>query len=81
MEERLMRRMIHAIGLDNGKTYEHVYEAYRNGSFYDEPDELWDDLVVAGYAYDRRKEKDYRYSVTPKGFQLLADHHKLMIQM
>ena len=37
-------------------------------------------LIVAGYAYNRRKEKDYRYFVTPKGFQLLADHHKLMIR-
>jgi hypothetical protein len=78
--EKHIVKMSHAIGLDNKQPKDGCYEAYRNGSFYDEPDELWDDLVVAGYAYDRRKEKDYRYFVTPKGFQLLADHHKLMIR-
>ena len=80
MEERLMRRMIHAIGLDHGKQYKHVYEAYRNGSYYNEPDPLWDELELSGYAYSVRAEKDYRYHVTPKGFQFLAEHHKLMIR-
>lgn len=75
-----IRRMTHAIGLDNKQPDHGCYEAYRNGSFYDEPVREWDELELAGYAYSRRKEKDCRYFVSPKGFQLLADHHKLMIR-
>lgn len=73
-------RMKHAIGLDNKQADNGCYEAYRNGSFYNDPVEEWDELVVAGYATDRRAKNDYRYFVTPKGFQFLANHFKLMIR-
>lgn len=73
-------KMAHAIGLDNKQPDDNrFYEAYRNGSWYDNPDELWDDLVISGYATDRRKEKDYSYHVSPKGMQFLAEHYKIMI--
>ena len=72
--------MAHAIGLDNKQPDDsRFYEAYRNGSWYDNPDELWDDLVISGYATDRRKEKDYSYHVSQKGMQFLAEHYKIMI--
>lgn len=73
-------KMSHAIGLDNKQPIGGCYEAYRNGSFYHKPDELWDDLVVAGYATDYRAKDDYRYFVSPKGFRFLAEHHQLMIR-
>lgn len=76
-------KMSHAIGLDRryGQPDKSgLYEAYRNGSYYYEPDPLWDELELSGYAYSVRAEKDYRYHVTPKGFQFLAEHHKLMIR-
>ena len=78
--EAHIAKMAHAIGLDNKKPDKsQFYEAYRNGSWYDKPDELWDDLVVAGFATDRRKPNDYGYSVSPKGMQFLAKHYKIMI--
>lgn len=74
-------KMSHAIGLDNKQPDKSgLYEAYRNGSYYNEPDPLWDELELSGYAYSVRAEKDYCYHVTPKGFQFLAEHHKLMIR-
>lgn len=74
-------KMSHAIGLDNKQPDKSgLYEAYRNGSYYNDPDPLWDELELSGYAYSVRAEKDYRYHVTPKGFQFLAEHHKLMIR-
>ena len=74
-------KMSHAIGIDNKQpTKDGLYEAYRNGSYYNEPNPLWDELELSGYAYSVRAEKDYRYHVTPKGFQFLAEYHKLMIR-
>ena len=73
-------KMAHAIGLDIKQPKDGVYDAYRNGSFYDKPNSLWDDLVRAGYAIEQHKENDLRYFVTPKGFQFLARHYKLMIR-
>lgn len=79
--EKHIAKMTHAIGLDNKQPDKSgLYEAYRNGSFYNEPDELWDELVLAGLATDHRAKDDYRYFVTPRGFQFLAEHHKLMIR-
>lgn len=81
MEERLMRRMIHAIGLDNGKQYKHVYEAYRNGSYYNEPVEEWELLVVGGYA-ERidLSEREITYHCTKKGLKAIADETGLIIR-
>jgi hypothetical protein len=74
-------KMSHAIGLDNKQPDKYgLYEAYRNGSYYNEPDPLWDELQLSGYARSERAERDFRYHVTPKGFQFLAEHHKLMIR-
>ena len=78
--DKHIAKMSHAIGLDNKRPIDGCYEAYRNGSFYNKPDELWDDLVVAGYATDYRAKNDYRYFVSPKGFRFLAKHHTLMIR-
>ncbi len=70
MEERLMRRMKHAIGLDNCKPFKHVYEAYRNASYYNEPVEEWELLVVGGYAEridisEREGKKHFWIKVVP----------------
>lgn len=78
--EKHIARMSHAIGLDNKQPGHGCYEAYRNGSFYSDPVDEWDELVVAGYAYDCRKEKDYRYHVSPKGFRFLARHYNMTIR-
>lgn len=78
--EKYIAKMAHAIGLDNKQPDKsQFYEAYRNGSWYNSPDELWDDLVLAGYAKDIRKQNEYRYSVSPKGMQFLAEHYGIMI--
>lgn len=74
-------KMSHAIGLDNKQPDKSgLYEAYRNGSYYNESDPLWDELELSGYAWSVRDEKVCNYHVTPKGFQFLAEHHKLMIR-
>ena len=74
-------KMSHAIGLDNKQPdKDGVYNAYRNGSFYNESDNLWDELVISGFAKTKRAKDDYRHAVTPKGFQFLAEHHKIMIR-
>lgn len=78
--EKHIAKMSHAIGLDNKQPANGCYEAYRNGSFYDSPVEEWDELVIAGYATDRRREKDFRYFVSEKGLQFLAEHLGLMIR-
>lgn len=79
--DKHIAKMAHAIGLDNVTPEPNTaYNAYRNGSFYNEPNELWDELVIAGYAKDRRAVNDYRYFVTPKGLQLLAEKNHLMIR-
>ena len=79
--EAHIAKMSHAIGLDNEQSEEGgCYKAYRNGSWYDDPDPLWDELVLSGYATDQRKPKNYSYYVTPKGMQFLARHHKIMIK-
>ena len=78
--EAHITKMAHAIGLDNKKPDKsQFYEAYRNGSWYDKPDDLWDELVLSGFAIDRRKPNDYGYRVSPKGMQFLAEHYKIMI--
>ena len=81
MDERLMRRMIHAIGLDHCKQYEHVYEAYRNGSYYNEPVEEWELLVAGGYA-ERidLSEREITYHCTKKGLKAIADETGLIIR-
>ena len=74
-------KMSHAIGLDNKQPdKDGVYNAYRNGSVYNEPDNLWDELVISGFAKTKRAKDDYRYAVTQKGFQFLAEHYKIMIR-
>lgn len=79
--EQHIAKMNHAIGLDNKQpTKDGLYEAYRNGSYYSEPDPLWDELELSGYAYSVRDEKVCNYHVTPKGFWFLAERHKLMIR-
>ena len=79
--EAHIAKMSHAIGLDNEQPEEGgCYKAYRNGSWYDDPDPLWDELVLSGYATDQRRPKSYSYYVTPKGMQFLARHHKIMIK-
>lgn len=78
--EKHIAKMAHAIGLDNKQPKDGAYEAYRNGSYYDEPVKEWDELELSGYATSRRSEHDYRYYVRPKGMQLLADHYGLMIR-
>ena len=73
--------MIHAIGLDNGKHYKHVYETYRNGSYYNEPVEEWELLVVGGYA-ERidLSEREIIYHCTKKGLKAIADETGLFIR-
>jgi len=79
--EAHINKMAHAIGLDNVRPQKGTaYDAYRNSCWYSEPDEMWDELVVAGYAKDRRAKNEYRYHVTPKGLMLLARHFGLMIR-
>ena len=80
-DDKHIAKMSHAIGLDNKKPdKDGVYNAYRNGSVYNEPDNLWDELVISGFAKTKRAKDDYRYAVTQKGFQFLAEYHKIMIR-
>lgn len=79
--DHMMARMVHAIGLDNGKCYNHVYEAYRNYSCYNEPVEEWELLVVGGYAERRdHNDREIIYHLTKKGFQAVADAKGLLIR-
>ena len=79
--DKHIAKMSHAIGLDNKQPdKDGVYNAYRNGSVYNEPDNLWDELVISGFAKTKRAKDDYRYAVTQKGFQFLAEYHKIMIR-
>ena len=79
--DKHIAKMSHAIGLDHKQPdKDGVYDAYRNGSVYNEPDNLWDELVISGFAKTKRAKDDYRYAVTPKGFQFLAEYHKIMIR-
>lgn len=79
--DKHIAKMSHAIGLDNKQPDESgLYEAYRNCSVYNEPDSLWDELVVSGFAKTKRAKDDYRYAVKQKGFQFLAEYHKIMIR-
>ena len=79
--EAHIAKMSHAIGLDNEKPEDGgCYKAYRNGSWYDDPDPLWDELVLSGFATDQRRTNNYSYYVTPKGMQFLAWHYKIMIK-
>ena len=79
--DKHIAKMSHAIGLDNKQhDKDRVYNAYRNSSVYNEPDNLWDELVISGFAKTKRAKDEYRYAVTPKGFQFLAEHHKIMIR-
>lgn len=77
-----LRCMTHAIGLDQKEPDKHgVYEAYRNGSFYDKRQDEWEELRKRGLAIRREPaENDVRYFVTKRGFQTLARHHRLMIR-
>ena len=81
MEEKLMRRMIHAIGLDNSKQHKYVYEAYRNSSYYNKPVEDWELLVAGGYA-ERidLSESEIAYHCTKKGLKAIADETGLIIR-
>ena len=79
--DKHIAKMSHAIGLDNKRPdKDGVYNAYRNCSVYNEPDNLWDELVISGFAKTKRAKDDYLYAVTPKGFQFLAEYHKIMIR-
>lgn len=79
--DKHIAKMSHAIGLDNKQPdKDGVYNAYRNASVYNEPDNLWDELVISGFAKTKRAKDDYRYAVTQKGFQFLAEHYKIMIR-
>ena len=80
LTEEHYRKMIHAIGLDNGKEYKLVYEAYRNGSYYNEPVKLWEELVTFGYAIARRSTGEVTYHLTPKGFRTVASKVNLLIR-
>lgn len=79
--DRMMARMVHAIGLDNKKPKDGCYEAYRNYSCYNEPVEEWELLMVGGYAERRdRNEREVIYHLTKKGFQAVADAKCLLIR-
>jgi len=80
--EQHIAKMSHAIGLDHKHPDKSgLYEAYRNGSWYEESDDLWVDLVRHGYAEAQViGNESYSYFVTQKGFQFLADHYKIMIR-
>lgn len=74
-----LKRMCHAIGLDNKEPNNGVYEAYRNGSLYATPVEEWEEIVKGGYAVRVTRGKDILYHLTHKGFQKIADVKQLMI--
>ena len=79
--DKHITKMSHAIGLDHKQPdKDGVYNAYRNASVYNEPDNLWDELVISGFAKTKRAKGEYRYAVTQKGFQFLAEYHKIMIR-
>ena len=73
-------RMAHAIGMDNIKPEKGVFNAYRRSSFYNSPDEIWDELVLSGYADVCRNGDNYIYVVCDKGFKLLAKTYHLTIK-
>lgn len=72
-----MRRMAHAIGLDNAmdnaKLDGGVYKAYRNGSIYNNDIDELEELVEAGYAKKvNHGQKEVSYHLTDIGFEAVA---------
>lgn len=79
--EAHISRMNYALGLDGDTPGPHRFwhEVHRNCSVYCEPDGLWEDLVIAGFAKVERRKGEYFYSLTAKGVQFLANHRGIGI--
>ena len=85
-----MYKMKHCIGLDNKNPRRGVYQAYRNGVSYYEPDPIWEGLTSKGFANKRiLKESDfthcvngdYAYSVNKDGLRAMEDYLGFRIEM
>lgn len=77
--DEMIRKMAHAIGLDNKEPKDGVFEAYRNYSVYGDPDKDWELLVVGGYADRIDVGRDVLYHLTDDGFRALAKRKGLLI--
>ena len=78
--DEMMRRMEHAIGLDNKEPKDGVYEAYRNYAVYGDPVEDWELLVAGGYAERMDVGRKVLYHLTDDGFRTVARRKGLLIR-
>lgn len=81
-------KMKHCIGLDYKKPKRGVYEAFRNGVMYYEPNTIWDSLWSKGYAkrsiqpYGKRNSSDiYYYSVNEEGLKEMEKYLGIKIKI
>ena len=80
INEQTIRRMKHALGMDNKDPKDGVYHAYRRSVYFDAKDEDWEKLFEGGYAEKRTNGKEWYYTVTKQGMQAVADATKLVIR-
>lgn len=80
INEQTIRRMKHALGMDNKDPKDGVYHAYRRSVVFDSEDEDWEKLYKGGYAEKTVKGKECYYTVTREGMQAVADATKLTIR-
>ena len=81
-------KMKHCIGLDWKNPKKGVYEAYRNGVMYYEPNTIWDSLWSKGYAkrsihpYGLGDPRDiYYYSVNEDGLKEMEEYLGIKIKI
>lgn len=81
-------KMKHCIGLDWKNPQKGVYEAYRNGVMYYEPDTIWDSLWSKEYVkrsikpYGKGNPSDiYYYSVNEEGLKEMEKYLGIKIKI
>ena len=77
--ESELRRLKHALGMDNKDAKDGVFEAYRRCSLYDEPIQDWENLIEKGFAR-RSACSEFWYVVTESGMRAVANATKLVIR-
>ena len=79
LTESELKRLKHALGMDNKDAENGVFEAYRRCSIYDEPVKEWESLVEKGLA-KRSACGEFWYVVTESGMKAVANATGLMIR-